>query len=63
VNNRSCPENANELQVCTEMRAFARLVLPIYELEYQRQLTNPAPCWLFLSILERRLRELEKQAQ
>jgi hypothetical protein len=57
------PENAHELQVCTEMRAFARLILPIYETEYQRQITSSAPCWMFLSILERRMRELEKQAR
>jgi hypothetical protein len=63
VNNRSCPENTNELQVCTEMRAFARLILPIYEAEYQTQLTSPEPCWMFLSILERRMRQLEEQAQ
>jgi len=56
-------ENVHELQVCTEMRAFARLILPIYEMEYQRQVTSPAPCWMFLSIIERRMRELEKQAR
>jgi hypothetical protein len=57
------PENVHELRVCTEMRAFARLILPIYEAEYESQLTSPAPCWMFLSILERRMRELEQQAK
>ena len=52
-----------ELPACSEMRAFAQLLLPIYEAEYQRQLTDPAPCWMFLTVLERRMRELEKQAQ
>ena len=45
------------------MRGFARLVLPIFEAEYQRQLTSPAPCWMFLTILEHRMRELEEQAK
>lgn len=62
MKNRTCPENT-ELRACAEMRAFARLILPVYEAEYQQQLTSPAPCWMFLSILERRLRELEKQAK
>jgi hypothetical protein len=56
-------ETADELRACSEMRLFARLVLPIYEAEYQSQLTSPAPCWMFVAILEHRLRELEKQAQ
>ena len=57
------PENTNEFRACSEMRAFARLILPIYEAEYQSQLTSPALCWMFLSVLERRMRELEKQAK
>ena len=43
--------------------AFARLILPVFEAEYQQQLTSPAPCWMFVTMLERRIRELEKQAQ
>lgn len=62
MNNRPFHENADEMKACTEMRAFARLILPIYEAEYQSQLTSPEPCWMFLSILERRMRQLEKQA-
>jgi len=56
-------ENNDELRACSEMRVFARLLLPIYEAEYQSQLTSPEPCWMFLSVLEHRLRELEKQAK
>ena len=57
------PTETTELRACSEMRAFARLILPIYEAEYASQVTSPAPCWMFLSILERRMRELEKEAQ
>lgn len=63
MKNRPCPENADELRACSEMRAFARLILPIFEAEYQEQLLAPTPCWMFLSMLERRMRELEKQAK
>jgi hypothetical protein len=63
VKNRPDHENADDLRACSEMRSFARLVLPIYEAEYQSQLTSPAPCWMFLAILERRMRQLEKQAK
>jgi hypothetical protein len=57
------PENSEDLRACSEMRAFARLILPIYEAEYQTQLTSSAPCWMFLSMLERRMRQLEEQAK
>jgi len=63
MKNESSPENTNELRACAEMRAFARLILPIFEVEYQQQLMSPAPCWMFVGMLERRIRELEKQAQ
>lgn len=57
------PENSDELRARSEMRAFARLILPVFEAEYQTQLLSPEPSWLFLSTLERRMRELEKQAE
>lgn len=57
------PKDTNDLRACAEMQVFARMLLPIYQAEYQSQLTSPAPCWMFLSILERRMRELEKQAE
>jgi hypothetical protein len=53
----------DELQVCAEMRAFARLLMPLYQAEYERQLMSSAPSWLFMTILERRLRELEQAAR
>lgn len=63
MKNQSCSSNADELKVRSELRAFARLILPLYEAEYRRQMTSPQPCWMFLTILERRMRELEKQAK
>jgi len=63
MKNHSCPDPVNEIRACAEMRAFARLILPVFEAEYQQQLTSPAPCWMFVTMLERRIRELEKQAQ
>lgn len=56
-------QQETELPVLSEMRAFARLILPIYEYEYQRQLMAGEPCWTFLAVLERRMRELEEQAK
>jgi hypothetical protein len=56
-------ENSDELRARSELRIFARLILPVYEAEYQSQLTSPSPCWMFLSVLERGMRELEKQAK
>ncbi len=53
----------DELPVMSELQAFARLLLPIYELEYQRQLLAPEPCWTFIAVLERRMRELEEQGK
>lgn len=63
MNKPARPENTDELQVCAEMLMFARLILPIYEAEYQQQITSSTPSWMFLSILERRMRELEKEAK
>jgi hypothetical protein len=56
-------ENTDELRARSEMRAFARLILPVFEAEYQAQLMSPSPSWLFVSTLERRMRELEEQAK
>ena len=63
MKNHSCPNKADELRARSEMRSFARLLLPIFEFEYQSQLTSPKPSWMYLTILERRMRQLEKQAQ
>ncbi len=45
-----------------EMRAFARFLAPLFEQEWQSELTSPAPRWMYLAILHRRLRELEEQS-
>ena len=63
MNHCSRSEPAGELRVPAELRTFARLLLPIFEVEYQTQLTSPQPCWMYLAIVERRMRQLEKQAQ
>lgn len=60
---KRAPENTDELRARSELRAFARLILPVFEAEYQTQLTSPEPCWTFLSVLDRRMRELEEQAK
>jgi hypothetical protein len=45
------------------LRNFARLLLPIYDLEFQQQLSSHQPCWMFLAVLERQMRVLEEQAK
>jgi hypothetical protein len=55
-------KDANEIPVRSQLRAFARLLLPLYEEEYQRQIHSPQPSWIFVSILHRRMRELEREA-
>ena len=59
----SRPDPTNELRARSELRCFARLLLPIYQFEYQEQVTSADPCWPFLTMLERRMRQLEKEAQ
>ncbi len=63
MNNHPSPHQEEELPVLSQMKAFARLILPIYENEYQRQLMAKEPCWTFLACLEHRMRELEEQAK
>ncbi len=53
----------DELPAATQLRNFARLLLPIYELEFQQQLSSPQPSWMFLAVLERQMRVLEEQAK
>ena len=53
----------DELSATLQLRNFARLLLPIYDLEFQQQLSNPQPCWMFLAVLERQMRVLEEQAK
>ena len=59
----SLPSQArpDELPAAIQLRNFARLLLPIYELEFQQQLSSPNPSWMFLTVLERHMRELEEQ--
>jgi len=61
----SLPSQArpDELPAAIQLRNFARLLLPIYELEFQQQLSSPNPSWMFLAVLERHMRELEEQAK
>lgn len=54
---------ADELPAAVQLRNFARLLLPIYELEFQQQLSSPKPSWMFLAVLERQMRVLEEQAK
>jgi hypothetical protein len=62
---KSLPSQArpDELPAAIQLRNFARLLLPIYELEFQQQLSSPNPSWMFLAVLERHMRELEEQAK
>jgi hypothetical protein len=57
------PKNPDEIRARSEIRVFARLILPVFEAEYQSQLMSPTPCWTFLAVLERQLRTLEEQAK
>jgi len=52
-----------EIQARRELRAFARLILPIFEAEFQDQLLKKQPCWMFITILHRHMLELEQQAK
>ena len=52
-----------ELSATVQLRNFARLLLPIYDLEFQQQLSSPQPCWMFLAVLERQMHVLEEQAK
>lgn len=63
MENPSFQQADGELPVLSEARVFARLLLPIYEMAYQRQLMAEEPCWSFLTLLERRMRELEEEAK
>lgn len=53
----------DEIPAAVQLRNFARLLLPIYELEFQQQLSSPQPSWMFLAVLERQMRVLEEQAK
>lgn len=57
------PSAGSDLPIRVQMRNFARLILPIFEAEYQSQLMAPQPSWMFLTVLEREIRRLEKQAR
>lgn len=43
-----------------EVRAFARLLVPIYELEWERVVTSPRPNWTYALHLHLRLVQLEQ---
>ena len=43
-----------------EFRAFALLLIPIYECEWQRALTSPTPKWTYLLNLHTRMVQLEQ---
>ena len=62
-NEKPYSKNTDEIRARSEMRVFDRLILPVFEAEYQSQLMSPTPCWTFLSVLERQLRTLEEQAK
>lgn len=60
---RQSEPRPDELPAAVQLRNFARLLLPIYELEFQQQLNSPQPSWMFLAVLERQMRDLEAQAK
>lgn len=43
-----------------EARAFALLLLPIYEAEWQRAMSSPSPDWNYLLILHLQMVDLKK---
>ena len=43
-----------------EIRVFAGLLLPIYELEWRRAVTSPKPNWTYVLHLHMRLVQLEQ---
>jgi hypothetical protein len=53
----------NEIPVRRQLRAFARLLLPLFQEEFEHEISSPKPSWMYAAILHRRMRELEQQAQ
>jgi hypothetical protein len=45
-----------------QIRGFALLLLPIYEAEWERELTSPKPNWTFLLSLHLRMIQLKQGA-
>jgi len=52
-----------ELSLADQRRAFARLLSPLYEQEWQRELTSPKPAWSYLIVLHQRMTELEQECR
>lgn len=43
-----------------EVRAFALLILPIFEYEWERALTSPSPDWRYLASLHKHILQLQE---
>jgi hypothetical protein len=59
-NHPSLLANPDDPGSAEEIRAFALLLAPIYELEWQRAVTSPKPNWNYVRFLHMRLVQFEQ---
>lgn len=60
INHPSLLADPNDLDQVNEVRAFALLLAPLYEVEWQRAMTSPKPNWNYVRHLHMRLVQFEQ---